>query len=100
MRALRVLVVVMGVLIVLGTAALVAAVIYRAPGRRPALPAAEVPGSVAARAVLAEPEGTRIAGVALSGGRLAVSLQGGGPDRVVLLDLASGQVVGAVSLAR
>ena len=35
-----------------------------------------------------------------AGDRLAVLLQGGGPDRVLLLDPRSGQVVGRVGLAR
>ena len=103
MRALKVLVVVMGVLIVLGTAGLVTALVYRlrAPPRLAGGVPAVVPGGVVpAQAVLDEPAGTRITALAAVGGRLAVGLQGGGPDRVVVLDLASGQVAGRVSLAR
>jgi len=47
---------------------------------------------------LGEPDGTRIAGVAAAGDRLAVQLQGGGPDRIVLVDPRSGAVVGRIGL--
>ena len=90
MRFLKVLVVVMGVLIVLGTTTLVV-VIARRVGSAPVIPA-----SVAAS--LDEPAGTRIAGIAAAGDRLAVQLQGGGPDRIVLIDPRSGTVVGRIGV--
>ncbi|HEX3576441.1 MAG TPA: hypothetical protein VHU42_17730 [Rhodopila sp.] len=101
MRALKVAVVVMGVLIVLGTVGLVVGI-----ARRSAAPSvAALPASVAAlpasvSAVLDEPAGTHIAGIAAVRDRLAVQLQGGGADRVVLIDPASGAVSGRISLAR
>ena len=90
MRFLKVAVVVMGVMILAGTTTLVV-VIARRVGSAPVLPA-----SVAAS--LDEPVGTRIAGIAAVGDRLAVQLQGGGPDRIVLIDPRSGVVVGRVGL--
>jgi hypothetical protein len=94
MRALKVAVVVMGVLIVLGTVGLVVGI-----ARRSAAPSvAALPASVSA--VLDEPAGTHIAGIAAVRDRLAVQLQGGGADRVVLIDPASGAVSGRISLAR
>jgi hypothetical protein len=94
MRALKVAVVVMGVLIVLGTVGLVVGI-----ARRSSAPSvAALPASVAA--VLDEPAGTHIAGIAVVRDRLAVQLQGGGTDRVVLIDPASGAVAGRISLAR
>ncbi len=51
-----------------------------------------------ASVLLDEPAGTRIAGIAAVGDRLAVQLQGGGADRVVLLDPHTGAVVGRIGL--
>ncbi len=53
-----------------------------------------------ARVTLDEPPGTRIAGASAVADRIAVQLAGGGPDRVVLVDLKSGRVLGHVALAR
>lgn len=91
MRALQVLVVVMGVLIVLGTA-VVAVTIVRRMG-------VATPRPVIATA-LDEPAGTHIVSVAAFGDRLAVVLQGGGPDRVAIVDPASGRRAGDIHLAR
>ncbi|HYZ23495.1 MAG TPA: DUF6476 family protein [Rhodopila sp.] len=94
MRALKIVTIVMGVLIVLGTMTLVVLV-----ARRSAAPSAGG-AAMAASAVLDEPAGTRIVGVAAVQDRLAVQLQGGGADRVVIVDPRSGGVVGRISLAR
>jgi hypothetical protein len=48
--------------------------------------------------LLDEPAGTRIAGIASAGDRLAVRLQGGGSDRVVLVDPRTGAVAGRIGL--
>jgi len=89
MRALQAAVIVMGVLIVAGVAVLGVTIV-----RRLSVPAA------GQAAVLDEPAGTRMAGVSGAGDRVALLLQGGGPDRVVLLDPRSGRVVGRVALGR
>jgi hypothetical protein len=96
MRALKVAVIVMGVLIVAGTTILVITVVRRSSALIG--PVAALPAFVAA--VLDEPEGTRIAGIAAVQDRLAVQLQGGGVDRVVLLDPRTGAVTGRISLVR
>lgn len=99
MRALKIATIVMGVLIVVGTIGLIIGVARR--GMTPAAPAAIVvplPASVAL--VLDEPVGTRIAGIAAVQDRLAVRLEGGGVDRVVLINPATGAVTGRVSLVR
>ena len=100
MQALKIATIAMGVLIVIGTMALVIVVVRRAavPVSGPAAAAAALPASVAA--VLDEPAGTRIAGIAAVRDRLAVQLQGGGVDRVLLIDPATGSVAGRISLAR
>jgi hypothetical protein len=96
MRALKIATIVMGVLIVAGTMALIVGVARRASVQAPG--AASLPASVAA--VLDEPAGTRISGIAAVRDRLAVQLGGGGVDRVVLIDPATGAVTGRISLAR
>lgn len=90
MRALMVLVVGMGVLIVAGVAGLIAVVASRAGAQR---------APAYAAAVLDEPAGTRIAGVASLGDGLALRLEGGGADRVVVVD-PRGHVTRRVDLAR
>ena len=113
MRALKVAVVAMGIVIILGTGVLVVVIVQRvtqvhpasAPVAASAMPGPSVPLGIAraaaipASVVLDEPVGTRITAVTAWRGGLAVTLAGGGPDRVVLLDPAM-RVVGRVSLAR
>jgi len=89
MRWLVGLVWVMGVLIVLGVATVAVTIVSRF-GPATAAPAGNI--------VLDEPPGTRIAGVAALGDRVAVTLSGGGPDRVAIVDLRRGATVGHVSL--
>ena len=84
----------MGVLIVLGTAGLVVGVLKRGSGGL----SGGLPPVV--QAVLQEPEGTRIVGIATLQDRLAIQLQGGGTDRVILVDPRTGALAGRISLAR
>ncbi len=88
MRALKLAVVVMGVLIVAGTTVLVATIATRL----------SVPGATDKLLSLDEPAGTRIVAIAGPADRLAVQLQGGGPDRVVLIDPRSLRVLGRITL--
>jgi hypothetical protein len=90
MRALMILVVAMGVLIVAGVVGLVGVVASRVAARRPA---------EAVAVLLDEPAGTRIAGIAAVADGLALQLQGGGADRVVVVDPRL-HVVGRLGLAR
>lgn len=90
MRLLKLAVLAMGVLIIGGLGVLVAVIATRTL----AVPANAVP------ALLNEPAGTHIAGVSALSDRVALQLQGGGPDRVVIVDLRNGRVVGRVGLAR
>lgn len=104
LRALKVAVVVMGVLIIGGTGLLGVLIAGRMSGAAHA-PASGARGTqpiaaagLAPDTVLDEPAGTRVAGTSLHGGQMAVALQGGGPDRVVVVDLRSGRVVARVGL--
>ncbi len=90
MRALTALTVAMGVLIFIGSAVLVIALVKRAS--TPESPVA------AFSVTLDEPPGTHIADVAGTADRMTVSLQGGGPDRLVLIDPRSGAILGRISL--
>jgi hypothetical protein len=100
MRALKIATIIMGVLIVLGTTALIIGVVRRSasPTTATTVAAPSLPVSIAA--VLDEPVGTHILGVVSVRDRLAIQLQGGGLDRVVLLDPTTGAVTGRISLAR
>ena len=91
MRGLLALVIGMGVLIVLGVGVVATTIVRRmAP-----------PEVAASRPVLLdEPAGTRMVSAGAAGERVAVVLQGGGPDRLVLVDLRTGAVAGRVALAR
>ena len=81
----------MGVLIVVGVGVVAVTIIHRMGGTAP---------HAIAGGVLDEPAGTHIVGVATYGDKLALVLQGGGTDRVVLFDPLSGRSAGRVSLAR
>ena len=97
MRALTAVTIFMGVLIVVGTGALIAIIVHRSVSPAASPVAASAPAeSEAVR--LDEPAGTRIAAIAALGDRLALELQGGGADRVVLIDPRSGAVTGRIVL--
>jgi Family of unknown function (DUF6476) len=92
MRVLKVAVVVMGVLIIVGTTALVVLIARRlsvGPG-----------GTPAPAALLDEPTGSRIIAMARVANGLALGLSGGGKaDRVVVIDPATGRVVQRIGIA-
>ena len=95
MRALKALVIGMGVLIVAGTVALVAVVVQRAGG------VAGGGGSARLDLPLNQPEGSRIAGIAAAeGGTLGVWVARPDGDRVVLVDPRRGRVAGEIRLGR
>jgi hypothetical protein len=91
MRFLVAAVIGMGILILAGVAVIGVTIAHRVGH-------AIVPAG-GAQAVLDEPAGSRIAGVALGADWLAVQLQGGGPDRVVVVDLRDGRVLARAALA-
>ena len=110
MRALKIATIVMGVLIVIGTIGLIVGLARRTSA--PAVAIATVPAGSASPSpalaplpaftsvVMDEPAGTRIAGIVALRDRLAIQLAGGGIDRVVLIDPATGTIAGRISLAR
>ena len=84
----------MAVLIVVGTTVVLVVIAKRRGGAAPSPP----PETAPVAAMLDEPMGTRITGIATVGDRLAVQLQGGGTDRILLMDPHSGAVVGRIWL--
>ena len=91
MRGLKAAVILMGVLIVAGVVVLAVAL-----GQK--FGTAVTGGALAGPVLLDEPAGTRIASSAVGGERVVLQLAGGGPDRVVIYDLARARVVGRISL--
>lgn len=90
MLALKALVIGMGVLIVAGVAVIGATLVGRmSPG-----------GGAVVDVLLNEPAGSHITAASLAPDRMAVTVQGGGPDRVVLVDTKAGRVLGRVLLGR
>ena len=95
MRGLKWAVGIMGVLIVAGTVTLLTLLAMRATGGSVGTPAM-------AQVLLEEPIGTRLTSASLSaaGDRLLVRLEGGGPDRVAVVDLRTGRTVSRIALTR
>ena len=93
MGVVKVLAVLMGVLIIIGSTVVVVTIVKRTTTT------AETTDAGAA-VVLDEPAGTRIGGIAAVSNRLAVLLQGAGPDRIVLIDPSTGKEAGTIALAR
>lgn len=89
MRALTVLVVVMGVLIVAGTVGLAVAIVQRLGG----------PAEVTAQASLGQPAGSRIGGIAAAEGRIAVHVLRPDGERILLIEPRSGRVAGELRLS-
>lgn len=104
-KALLALVIFMGVLIIAGTTGLVAVVMHRLAHPQPhqvaiGTPAAPTP-PMSDRPILArEPAGTRITALARQSDTvLSVALTGGGPDRILVWDLARGTRLAEIDLA-
>jgi hypothetical protein len=97
-RALKIAVVVMGVLIILGLFTVFARIIYLASRSGPQVQAAsQASGKTAQR--LALPRGAIVRQSSISGDRLAVQYEAPSGAGIVILDLASGQIVSRVELA-
>ena len=93
-RALKILVVVMGVLIVAGTLTLVMLIVQRVGGAGHSAPSGRW------EAALDQPEGSRIAGIAAAEGALAIWVARPDGERILLLDPQRGRVAGEVRLGR
>jgi Family of unknown function (DUF6476) len=97
-RALRILVVVMGIMLVGGFVALVLSIAYTVKYRQAAVPAAAVPAPYVAPAIEL-PSGTRIETMALGANRLVLSIiTQDGNRELLMLDPASGRRLGTIPL--
>ena len=99
MRALKILVVVMGIMLVGGFVALIISIAYMAKHRQEAVPAASAaPASYTAPAV-GLPSGARIETMALSTNRLVLSIiTPDGNRELLVLDPATGRRLGTIPL--
>ncbi len=101
-KAMLGLVIVMGLLILAGTATLIGVVVHRLSQHRPAFVTLPVPvpgGAPRQEAIQSEPSGTRITAIARqSDTLLSIALTGGGPDRVLVWDLAAGRRLTEITL--
>ena len=105
MRALKGLVIGMGVVILIGFAVVVVALIERAE-RAPSTPAQSAPSTVQRPSpgvfgdvAVALPLGAQVVGTATDAGRLIVHLRlADGNARVLVIDLATGRRLGAIRL--
>lgn len=96
MRALKILVVVMGVMLVGGFIALIVSIAYMAKHRTPIAPVDAAPYAAPA---IDLPAGARIETMALGGDRLVLNIATpDGHHELLLLDLASGRRLGAIPL--
>lgn len=102
MRALKILVVVLGIAVIVGFLGVIAGIVYKAsrlaeaPATAPP-PAAARPGW--GRVGLDQPQGTRIHAVDTAGGFIVLHLYTDAPgidERVVVVDPATGATIGTI----
>jgi hypothetical protein len=94
-RALKILVVTMGLLVVAGVTALVVVIAGRLSQPRQAA----MPASVSAAAPIELPAGARVESIGVGTDRLAVGVVlPDGDRRIMIIDLATGRQLGAVPL--
>ena len=101
MRGLKILVVVMGVMLVLGFAALIVAIAERVSKKEP--PRTAAPTASASQPFTAAPvelpPGARIESMASGGDRLVLDLvMPDGERRLLVIDLATGRTLGTIPL--
>lgn len=102
LRALRLAVVAMGVVLLAGFGAVIARIVYLTT--RPAMTAAVSepvrtpagPHAIAADLTLALPPGAKIISQSVGANQLAVHYEAGGVARIVILDLETGRQVSAI----
>ena len=107
-RALKIIVVVLGLLIAAAMAAVVAGMVYRAgrigKGPRPVMSGAAAetviqPAAVLRDVNLALPPHSTVRAISLSGNRLAVHYDGATGAGIAVIDLMTGQIVSRVQIS-
>ena len=99
MRALKILVVVMGVMLVGGFIALIVSIAYTAKYRQPAAPAVSAATTPYAAPPIDVPAGARIEIIPAGANRLVLHVMlPDGNREIVVLDMASGRRLGTIPL--
>ncbi len=93
-RLLKRVVYILGVLIVLGTLALIGGIVWKA-GQLPARPSSGSFGDT----VVSVPAGSSVKHMAFDGDRLAVHVEGSGGSEILLVDPRQGRLVGRIRLS-
>ena len=108
-KALRIAVIAMGVILIAGVATVIGRVIYLAM-RTPTVSAMQplpgpvtagagaVAGALAGDVNLALPAGAKVRSQSLDGSRLSVHYEGGGAEGIIILDLETGKPLGHVHI--
>ncbi len=100
-RGLLAAIIGMGILIIVGTVALLAVIMLRMSHPAASSPAISSHPPAEKTITLQEPAGTTIGQIAWQTGPiLAVRLTGGGPDRIILWDTAAGRITGKLVFAQ
>lgn len=98
-RALKIAIVVMGILIVLGLLSVIGRIVYLAGKPKPgAVASSTATSQIAAEPRLSLPSGAAIRNVSLSGDRLAVHFDAPTGSGIAILDLASGRMLSRVDI--
>lgn len=97
---LKIAVVVMTAVLVIGVIALIGRIIYLASNRTDGAAGVAAGSPLKPEAAVALPSGHDVKSVAMSGNRLIVHHVGPTGDGVVILDLATGQVVSRIAVRR
>jgi hypothetical protein len=96
-RALKIAVIVMGVLLVGGFAFVLAAIVYQASkGGQSAAGLGEAPGGVESR--LQIPKDATVTALSLDGDRLAIYLNSAAGPEIVVIDVGTGMVISRIRL--
>jgi hypothetical protein len=98
-KALKIAVIVMGVLLVGGFALVLGAIVYQASRLGQDAPAARNPAaSDQGAAQVTVPQGAKVTAMDLDGGRLALHLNGSNGPEVIVIDVGSGRVLARIKL--
>jgi hypothetical protein len=98
-RPLMIAVIAMGVLVILGTTVVIVKVVKDMMGGGNSEAAVSQSVTLTTH-MLSQPAGSHIVTIAGAGDRLSVLVNGGGPDRILFVDPASGAVTGQLMLGR
>jgi hypothetical protein len=97
-RVLKVAVIVMGILLVVGFALVVAGIFYQASKLGKDKQAAPEPAAEGTQAELAVPSGATVSSLALDGDRLALHLESSAGPEVLVIDVTTGKVISRIKL--